>query len=163
MTETDYDYESMIAEATSVLTQLEGRLLRRFLIHVVEPEFNAAYLVFDDGVFSIHGGVGGEVLQIVRVEDAPRERSEANAAVKPFDPFSIFLNRRIVQARTIGTAWNGHGFEFSFEGMPDRTMIVQSIYAGEKPGAFDDCLRLGVGSYFFDAGSDSQDRVLGGQ
>lgn len=154
MADTDYDYESMIAEAASVLSQLEGRVLLRFLTHIVEPEFNVAYLVLDNGVFSIHGRVGGEVLQIVPVDEAPPEISESHAAVKPFEPFSIFLNRRIVQARSIGTAWNGHGFEFSFEGLPDKTMIVQSIYAGDTPPDYNDCLRFGIGDYVFDAGSD---------
>jgi hypothetical protein len=159
MNETDYDYKSMIDEAASLLTQLEGRLLLQFLTHIVEPEFNAAYLVLEDGVFSIHGRVGGEVLQIILVNEAPPESAETNAAVKLFAPFSIFLNRRIVQARSIGSAWNGHGFELSFEGLPDRTMIVQSIYAGEKPPDFDDCLRFGIGFYIFDARSDMRGSV----
>ncbi len=46
MAEADYDYESMIAEAAASLSQLEGRVLRRFIVHVVEPEFNVAYFIF---------------------------------------------------------------------------------------------------------------------
>jgi hypothetical protein len=64
-----------------------------------------------------------------------------------------------VQARSIGSAWNGHGFEFSFEGLPDRTMIVQSIDTGERPADFADCLRFGIGYYFYDANSDRQGRA----
>jgi hypothetical protein len=159
MIDTGYDYESMITEAASALSQLEGRVLLRFLTHIIEPEFNVAYLVLDDGVFSIHGRIGGEVLQIVPVEEAPPEISELNATVKPFEPFSIFLNRRIIQARSIGSAWNGHGFEFSFEGLLDRTMIVQSIEVGTVPSNFADCLRFGIGYYVFDASSEMQGRV----
>jgi hypothetical protein len=49
----------------------------------------------------------------------------------------------------IGEAWNGHGFEICFEGLLGKTMLVQSIYAGEKPEGFDDCIRLGTGNYFW--------------
>jgi hypothetical protein len=107
--------------------------------------------VLDGAVWCIQGRIGGEVLQIIPVEETPVEKEEGIVCVKRFEPFSIFLNRRIVQARSIGSAWNGHGFEFSFDGLPDRTMIVQSIYAGEKAAGFEDCLRLGVGYYFHDA------------
>jgi hypothetical protein len=154
MTDASYDYVSMIAEAASKLPRLEGRVLLRFLIQIVQPEFNVAYLVLDDGVWCIQGRFGGEILQIIPVDETPAERQEGNVSVKPFEPFSCFLNRRIVQARSIGSAWNGHGFEFSAESLPDRTMIVQSIYAGDKAAGFEDCLRLGVGYYFHDADAD---------
>ena len=153
MTEADYQYEQMVTEAATSVSQLEGRVLKQFLTHVVDSEFNVAYLVLDDGAFAIQGRIGGELLQIVPVENLPAEGVEGNTAVKSFAPFSIFLNRRIVQARSIGAAWNGHGFEFSFEGLPDKTMIVQSIEAGERPAEFVDCLRFGVGCYFYDAES----------
>jgi len=68
---------------------------------------------------------------------------------KPFRPFDLFSGRRVTQARMIGEAWNGHGFEFSFEGLPNRTMIVQSICTGaDREQELHDCLRLGVGYYF---------------
>lgn len=150
MTEEGYDYESMVAEAAASLGLFEGRVLRQFLTQIIEPEFNVAYLVLDEGAFAIQGCIGGEVLEIVPVAVAPLEGVEENAVVKPFPPFSVFLGRRIIQARSVGSAWNGHGFEFSFEGLIDRTLIIQSIYAGDKPLHYEDCLRFGVGHYFFD-------------
>ena len=152
MAESTYDYASMTAEAASKIAQLEGRVLLRFLVQIVPPEFNVAYLGLDVGVWCIQGRIGGEILQIIPVEEIPVEKQEG-VLVKSFEPFSIFLNRRIVQARSIGSAWNGHGFEFSFEGLLDRTMIVESIYTGEKAPGFEDCLRLGLGYYFHDDGA----------
>lgn len=150
MQEFEYDYKSIIAEAASLLVRFEDQVLRHFVTHIVEPEYNVAYLVLDVGAFAIQGGIGGEVLKIVSVGTVPPEDAEGNWAVKTFAPFSIFLNRKIVQARSIGAAWNGHGFEFSFEVLLDRTMIIQSIYAGQTPPGFDDCLRFGIGHYTFD-------------
>lgn len=60
-----------------------------------------------------------------------------------------------VRDRTIGSAWNGHGVELSFVGVPNKTVIVQSIYAGNKPTDQEDCLRLGIGSYALTADGDA--------
>jgi|ERR1044071_7717606 hypothetical protein len=154
MTETSYDYASMTAEAASKLAQLEGRVLLRCLVQIVPPEFNVAYLALDVGIWCIQGRIGGEVLEIFTIEEIPVDGRE-EISIKAFEPFSMFLNRRIVQARSIGSVWNGHGFEFSFEGLPDRTMIVQSIYTGDKADGFEDCLRLGMGYYFHDTSAVS--------
>jgi hypothetical protein len=155
MIESNYDYESIVSEAIVSLNQLVGHVLQQFLVHIAAgSEFNVAYFILDKGAFAIHGRLGGEVLTIIPVEDVLLEKIERDTDVKPFVPSSIFLNRRIVQARSIGEAWNGHGFEFSFEGLQDKTMIVQSIYAGEKPPAFEDCLRFGIGHYVFEVGNE---------
>ena len=150
MDETDYDYPAMIAEATAALLKLEGHVLWQFLVQIVAPEFNVAYLLLDNATYAIQGRIGGEVLEIVLVDSAPLINADNNTAVKEFAPFSLFLGRRIIGARTIGGAWNGHGFEFSFEGLWDKTMIIQSIYTGAAPPGFEDCLRLGIGEYIFE-------------
>ncbi len=143
-----YDYSSMVAAADAVLRTLKNRVLERSLVQVVHPEFNVFYLVFADGSLAIHGRVGGEVLAIAPVDTPPTPgRTSDTTTVVAFPAFDQFAGRRIAAARTVGSAWNGHGFEFSFDGIYDRTMIVQSIYTGAEPPDRFDCLRLGVGFY----------------
>jgi hypothetical protein len=155
-----HDYEQMVKDASMELATLEGQLLFRLLVQEVEPEFNVLYLLTDGGAYAIQGRIGGEVLEIVLMDQPPAEGPWPDSClvvVKPLAPFALFEGRRIVQARSIGCAWNGHGFEFSFEGLPSRTLLVQSIYTGSKPDGYEDCLRLGIGSYVFDTESGASD------
>jgi hypothetical protein len=151
-----YDYGGMESAADAALRSLVGRVLEGSLVQVVDPEFNVLYLLFSDQSFAIQGRVGGEVLEVVPMDARPAAgRLDDFTTVVPFPAFEPFAGRRIASARTIGSAWNGHGFEFSFEGVYDRTMIVQSIHTGVEPPDFSDCLRLGVGTYHFAWPSDS--------
>ena len=145
-----YDYRGMELAADAALRSLEGRVLERALVQVVDPEFNVLYLLFEDQSFAVQGNVGGEVLEIVPLAKRPQEGplNECTTVVA-FPPFEQFSRRRIASARTIGSAWNGHGFELTFDGIFDRTLIVQSIHTGAEPPGYSDCLRLGVGDYHF--------------
>lgn len=60
-----------------------------------------------------------------------------------------FVGLEVAEVRHIGEAWNGHGFELSFKGVPDKTLILQSIYTGSEPEEFNDCMRIGIGSYLY--------------
>jgi hypothetical protein len=145
-----YNYRSMEEAANAAVRSLEGRVLERALVQVVAPEFNVLYLLCDDQSFAVQGRVGGEVLEIVPMDKRPAEgRLNDCTSVVAFPAFEQFARRRIASARMIGCAWNGHGFELSFDGIFDRTMIVQSIHTGADPPDFSDCLRLGVGVYHF--------------
>jgi hypothetical protein len=139
-----YDYTAIIREHCKALPEVVGKVLTKALVQVVEPEFNAFYLVLADSTYAISGRIGAEVIGIQRMDMSPIQGENSFITVtKPFKIFDLFLGRRITQARMIGEAWNGHGFEFSFEGLPNRTMIVQSIYAGtENEQELHDCLRL---------------------
>jgi len=145
-----HDYPAIIREHCKALPEVVGKILTQALVQIVEPEFNVFVLVFADSAYAISGRVGAEVIGIHRLDTPPEEGTSSPITVtKPFKMFDLFLGRRIAQARMIGEAWNGHGFEFSFEGLPNRTMIVQSIYAGaENEQELHDCLRLGVGCYY---------------
>ena len=143
----DYDYKADIQESCKLLPMIQGALVEKILINVVEPEYNVVYFLTDQGVFALQGEVGGEYLGIKRLDEPPEEINEDGYIICPYLPFIQFEGDRISQARQIGSAWNGHGFEFSFEKNLDKTMIVQSIYAGEKPSELEDCLRLGVAVY----------------
>jgi len=152
-----YDYEQMISEASEALASIQGRILHRVLVQEVGHEFNVVYLITEVGAYAVQGRIGSEVLVIVPMEQPPSLGLLSNtsmAIVKPFRPFSMFEGRRIVQGRSIGGAWNGHGFELSFEGQPNRTLIIQSIYTDAKPDGYEDCLRLGIGNYVFDTESE---------
>lgn len=150
------NYTERIAQSRSVSHELEGKTLKQFLVQVIEPEFNVAYLIFEDGsAYAVQGEFGSEILGIHRLSEIPAEaRHEENSWTKRFRPFEQFIGRRIEQVRVIGEAWNGHGFEFSFEGIANRTMIIQSIYTGQPPDNLDNCLRMGVGQYYLNDSSD---------
>ncbi len=139
-----YDYPRLIAEACKALPEVEGRMLVDVLVQVVEPEYNQVWLVFEDLTFVIHGRVGSEYLGI-EAGSAPTDA--VMEGVQHHAPFTQFVGRRLVQARMLGEAWNGHGFEFTFEGLTGLSMLIQSIYSSPKPDAVEDCLRLGVGHY----------------
>jgi hypothetical protein len=147
MTMTDYDYAKLELMARESVGALEGRLLSKFLVHVVEPEFNVAILVTDAGTWEICGRIGAEVLGITRADSTREEGGTDGESVRRYPAFSRFEGRRIEQARTLGHAWNGHGFEITFEGLPDQTMLIQSIYSLPKAEGLEDCLRLGIGMY----------------
>jgi hypothetical protein len=71
MAESSYDYASMTAEAASKLAQLEGRILLRFLVQIVPPEFNLHMLCWRTafGAFKV-GSVGKASTEVhFRFED----------------------------------------------------------------------------------------------
>ena len=144
-----YDYTNDLQHACRLLPKLEGALIQTILINVVEPEFNVVFLKTDVGDFQIHGKIGSEYLGIEECKSFPEVMNEDGYIICSYPPFAVFEGKRITQARQIGTVWNGHGFEFSFDGIHDKTMIIQSIYTGEKPEGYDDCLRLGIGTYAY--------------
>jgi hypothetical protein len=144
----DHDYARRESETLRDLKQLEGLRLTRVLVQIVAPEFNCIDLVFEEAAFEVCGQIGSEIIGIKKLPEIPRPSDTGHIQTVDFEPFSIFVGRLIVQARAIGSAWNGHGIELSFEGLPDRTMLIQSIYSGDKPAEYEDCLRLGIGTYW---------------
>jgi len=150
----DYDYPQLIKERTIDLVEIEGQVLENVLINVVEPEYNVLYLKVSSGWYSACGEIGSEILGFKKLEEPPIEGATSQSSwVGPYKPFNIFIGKKINNTRHIGEAWNGHGFEISFENMADRTLIVQSIYTGTEPEGFDDCLRLGIGQYSYETGN----------
>jgi hypothetical protein len=127
------------------IKQLEGRVLREVRLQIIAPEINVVVLVTDDETFNIQGVIGGELLELVAA--SAREVQGPHAWYEGLEPAAKLLGSRIVQARAIGEAWNGHGLELSFEGVSDTTLVVQSIYSGETPPEFNDCLRVGIATY----------------
>ena len=150
----DYDYPKLIAERSAALKEIEGQTLEKVLVQVVAPEFNGLYLQLTQGWYVASGEIGSEILGFHKMAEAPIVNRMSDLTwVGPFQPFDIFVGKKVALARHIGEAWNGHGFELSFEALPDKTMIVQSIYTGSQPKEFNDCIRLGIGQYYYDAAS----------
>jgi len=143
----EYEYEKDISEACTLLAELEGAEVMSIRINVVDPEFNVVYLGTNKGVFSIQGEVGGEYLGVHRLQELPAITDQDGYIICKYSPFEIFEGHTISQARQIGSAWHGHGFELTFNDLLAQSMIIQSIYCGAKPEGFEDCLRLGVGHY----------------
>lgn len=142
-----YDYEQYTKDSSKLLCELEGALLKTILINVIEPEFNVVYLSTDKGIFSMQGEIGGEYLGVHRLEEVPEITDQDGYIICKYPPFSIFEGCTISEARQIGSAWHGHGYELCFHGILNKSMIVQSIYCGVKPENLEDCLRLGIGNY----------------
>lgn len=136
------------------ISEIDGKLLIDFFVDVVEPEYNIALLVFDDSIYSVRGVIASELVGIDKLSKGDFDFMCLNRNIMKFPPFDIFLGRKVFQARSIGSDWNGHGFEISFEGLFNRTMIIQSIYAGDKPEDFHDCIRLGIGNYYYSSEAD---------
>ena len=72
----DYDYPELIREACRALSEVEGKVLVDVLVQVVEPEFNAITLVFEDGAYQISGRIGSEILGIAANRVSDRERNQ---------------------------------------------------------------------------------------
>lgn len=142
-----FEYKDIIEQEKQKITLIEGKVLLDFMVDIVEPEFNIAYLIFTDSVYAIRGTIGSEVITINQIDYS--DIIFKNRQIIKFNPYSVFCNKKIFQARSIGEEYNGHGFEISFEGIFDKSMIIQSIYAGDKPKGFEDCIRLGIGQYFY--------------
>jgi hypothetical protein len=144
----EYDYPKLIRERSKDLQSIEGQTLEKVLVHVVEPEYNVLYLKVADCWYEVKGEIGSEILGFHKSSEIPKEdKSWPESWIGPYKPFELFIGKKVASTRHIGEAWNGHGFEISFAELPDKTLIVQSIYTSPKPSGFEDCLRLGVGNY----------------
>ncbi len=63
-----YSYKDIIKNTKLKALEFEGKVLVDFFVEIVEPEFNIAFLVFNDGIYSVCGTIGSEVLTIKKVE-----------------------------------------------------------------------------------------------
>ncbi len=142
-----YNYPELIKESSKLIPNLIDRTLENVLVNVVDPEFNVVYLIFDDETYSIHGEIGGEYLGIHKLSEPIEIMEEDGYIITEFESFKFFVGHKIAQVRQTGVAWNGHGYEFSFYGIPEKTMIIQSMDVEDRPEDLLDCLRLGVGCY----------------
>ena len=142
-----YDYQTEVELACNLLGDLEGATLLSVRINVVEPEYNVVYLDTSNGVFALQGEVGGEYLGVHRKAEMPDITDEDGYIICAYPPFEEFVGSVISQARQMGSIWHGHGFEIAFKGIPDKSMMIQSIYCGSEPEGLTDCLRLGIGYY----------------
>jgi hypothetical protein len=145
---TTYNYPKLIEESSALMPVLVGKtLISSVLINVVEPEFNVVYLNLDNEYFSIQGEIGGEYLGIHRLTELPEITDQDGYIISAYEPYDIFIGRKVLQIRQVGEAWNGHGYELSFEGIPNTTMIIQSMDVKGCPDDLVDCLRIGFGNY----------------
>ena len=145
----DFDYEALIAERCAALELIHDKVVKDILVNIVEPEINIVYLLIENTWFEIHGEIGSEILGIHKLDSEIKENLDVFHWIGHLPILDQFIGRTISRVRRIGEAWNGHGFEFSFVDLFDKTLIVQSIYTGSEPKGFDDCLRIGVGNYIY--------------
>ncbi|MCI3918974.1 hypothetical protein MO973_01865 [Paenibacillus sp. TRM 82003] len=137
------DYSHIHKNNLEILEDITGKRLNKIKVHIVEPEINVLFMKLDTDWYGICGAIGSEILEIKKFDKSN------HVETKPFEPFRIFINQTIHSCRILGSPWNGYGFELSFNKIRENTMIVQSVYVGEKPEEFEDCIRLGIGHYYY--------------
>lgn len=154
-----YDYAGRERSFREALLGMVGRRLNRCRLQIVSPEINVVYLGFDDGAVAIQGDIGGELLRLVPISAAPGLGpldADARISVRECEAAAPFLGRRIAQARVVGEAWNGHGVELAFEGLPDQTLVVSSVECEENKTDVHAALRVGTLKYIMVIGDDIQ-------
>lgn len=145
------DYERLIKERCADLELVKGGTIEEALAQIVRPEINVVYLKIDGNWFAAHGEIGSEIMGFHKCKEKKIEKvSEEFTWTGTLPILDQFVGSKIVEIRHIGTVWNGHGFEFSFENEPSKTLILQSIYTGSEPKDFVDCMRIGVGNYLYE-------------
>ena len=137
-----YDYKSIEENLKQILPILAGRVVNSINAQLVGIEINQLILDTDKGCIAIIPHIGGEVLVLSEC-DMP----ESSQELQLIEVLTDFRNKRIVQARTIGEAWNGHGIEIGFENKPTQTILVTSVECSENNTEVRDALRIGMGSY----------------
>ncbi|GAB4201658.1 MAG: hypothetical protein Tsb002_38330 [Wenzhouxiangellaceae bacterium] len=150
----EYDYENIIREGSSDLESIKGLRIEDALANVVADEINVVHLLLGSTWYSVHGLIGSEVMGFKRRNEQFKEGIISEfSCLRKLPILDQFIGLEIVAYRCIGEAWNGHGFEFSFKDIPNKTLILQSIYTGSEPKDFDDCMRIGVGNYVYQVSS----------
>jgi len=145
---TSYNYPELILQKTADLPKIVGLSLEKALVNYVADEFNVLYLKAGGRWFAAQPEIGGEILGFHELGASPKERQTSDGSgIVSFVMFDRFMGAQVTAVRQMGEAWNGHGFELSFDGIVDHTLLVQSIFTGSEPEDYSDCLRLGVGSY----------------
>lgn len=147
---TSYNYPELILQKTADLPKIVGLSLEKTLVNYVADEFNVLYLKASGRWFAVQPEIGGEILGFRELGASPIEglTSDGSGIVR-CALFERFMGAQVTAVRQMGEAWNGHGFELSFFGIVDHTLLVQSIHTGSEPEGYSDCLRLGVGSYVY--------------
>jgi hypothetical protein len=145
---TSYNYPEIILKKTADLPKIVGLSLENALVNYVADEFNALYLKAGGRWFAAQPEIGGEILGFHEMGTSPQEGPTSDGSgIASCGLFERFMGAQVAAVRQMGEAWNGHGFELSFFGIVDHTLLVQSIHTGSEPEDYSDCLRLGVGSY----------------
>ena len=145
---TSYNYPELILQKTVDLPKILGLSLEKALVNFVGDESNVLYLKAGGRWFAAQPEIGGEILGFHELESSPTEGpSSDGSGIVGCALFQRFMGAQVAGVRQMGEAWNGHGFEMSFCGIVDYTLLVQSIHTGSEPQDYSDCLRLGVGSY----------------
>lgn len=121
-------------------------------------------LRFEDALYTVTPWDGGALVQLLLVDSDKELPADLGpgAWYQPCAEAAAFHGCSVKQARAIGCAWNGHGLEMSFSGEHARTLIIQSIMAGDLPEGFVDCLRVGVASYTYCYERDADARQVPG-
>jgi hypothetical protein len=143
--QTEGKYQDIHNSNEIIIKEIIGKQLNDLKVHIVEPEYNIVFMQFDRSWYGINGAVGSEILEIKRYLKTKHVKNSE------FKPYNDFLGHKISNCRFFGDVWNGYGLEFSFQGIFDKTIIIQSIYTGDNPTGFEDCLRLGIGHYYYNA------------
>ncbi|GAA3586783.1 hypothetical protein [Marinobacter xestospongiae] len=149
-----YNYSELTLQKTADLPKIVGLSLEKVLVNYVADEINVLYLKAGGRWFAAQPEIGGEILGFRELGVSPIEGATSDVSgIMNCALFERFTGAKVTAVRQMGEAWNGHGFEVSFYGIVDHTLLVQSIHTGSEAEDYSDCLRLGVGSYVHVANS----------
>ncbi len=143
-----YDYAGRERRFRDRLAAFVGRRLTAMRIQVLHGELNQVYLGLDDRFVSIHGDIGGELLKVVDIHALP-ELGLVGEGSRLWQPpqATKLIGRTIAAARAVGEAWNGHGLELAFEGLPTETILITSVETPENKSGLHDAIRVAFPTY----------------
>ena len=153
-----YEYKQMIEDHCIDFESLKGHRIYKLFANICVDEINIVYLNINKQWYAINGLIGSEIMAFMLLDKEIKETYEESSCTCPLPILEQFKGLKIVNIREMGEAWNGHGFELSFENEPNKTLILQSIYTGADPTDFGDCIKIGVGNYVYDIPMPTQQK-----
>lgn len=145
------DFSRAIAKNTADLPTIIGHRLERVIVFYLSAEFNSLWLQTDCLWFTAHPQEGGDIMGFYRAPEGPPPAEDYvwPNGCRDVRMYDDFIGHRVASTRQMGGGNNGHGFELSFEGVLDRTILIQSIDVAPRPERFWDCMRFGIGRYVY--------------
>jgi hypothetical protein len=153
-----YDYPGRERRFRDGLAAFVGRRLTAMRIQVLHGELNQVYLGFDERLVSIHGDIGGELLKVVDISALPElGLVEEDSRIWQPRQATKMIGHTVAAARAVGDAWNGHGMELAFEGLPTETILITSVETPENKTDVHDAIRVAFPTYMMELAPEEAD------
>jgi hypothetical protein len=153
-----YDYSRRERRFRESLAAFVGLHLTAMRIQVLHGELNQVFLGLDERLVSIHGDIGGELLKVVDVPALP-DLGVVDEDSRIWQPpqAAKLIGHAVAAARAVGEAWNGHGMELAFEGLPTETILITSVETPENKSDVHDMIRVAFPTYVMEIPPEEAD------